>query len=297
MKQTIYIAGGSGLIGRELAASLADSGYTVYKIARIPYGAPNTYCWEEVMHNGFTSESDYSIINLAGDNISSGRWTKRKKEKILSSRLNVIDNLSVAIKKSKNKPILFLQGSAIGYYDQGSDHPSDENAQPGHSFLSQVVKQVEEHAADKVGKYTKVISLRTGIVWARQGGAFPSLIQPFRYSLGGKIGSGRQWHSWIHLKDEARAIRFLLENPADYTIYNLTAPNPIQNKDFAQMISKAMNRPSWFPLPGFILKIVFGEKAKAIMLQGERVQPKRLMEEGFTFEFEQAEHAIADLLL
>jgi len=304
MKMNIIIAGGSGLIGRGLVRSLQQSGYSTTILSRNPdknkaLNAMNGKVVSWDLKNPLLQEEfkgNYAVINLAGENISSGRWTPLKKQKIALSRIQSIEKLAESISLASDQPKVFVQGSAIGYYNAFNRELCNEDAPKGIGFLSDVVSNTEQKAKTMFQNVTRLIIIRTGIVYAGNGGAFPKLCSPYRFFAGGPVGKGDQWHSWIHIRDEVNAIRFLLEREQSTGIYNLCAPTPIQMKDLAQRIGEILNRPSWLPVPGIALKMVLGEMAELILLNGERAIPQKLLSEGFTFNYPEIESALKDLL-
>ncbi len=230
---------------------------------------------------------DSAIVNLAGENISSGRWSQARKKRILESRTNAGRAVSEAVEKAQQKPRVVIQASAIGYYEKQLDTPLQETHAPGDDFQSRVLVAYEEStkAVEKFGVRRAVI--RTGVVLDRRSGALPKMVLPFYFFVGGPIGSGNQWFSWIHIEDVVAGLQFLIENPEAHGPYNLTAPAPLTNRQFSRAIGKALHRPSWFPVPAFVLRIIFGEMA-TVVLDGQRVIPSRLLELGFKFRYAEA---------
>ena len=302
----IIIAGGSGFIGRDITDRLSKSGYSIYILSRKPkqnekLSNENVSIVEWDMRNikKLTEifSGDYGIINLAGENISTGRWTEVKKARILHSRLHSVRALAEATElSSEAKPKFFIQGSAIGYYDAYGDDISDEDSPKGSGFLSDVVAKMEELTKELLEEKTRLVIIRTGIVLGKDGGALPKLLTPYRFYAGGPIGTGHQWQSWIHINDVAAAVQFLMEKKDQKGIFNLTAPAPVKMKELSAAIASVLNKPSWLPVPGLALKLAFGEMAEAIMLNGERAVPKRLLDAGFTFSFADIKKALINLL-
>jgi len=301
----VIITGATGFIGKALCQELTDAKYEVVALSR-NREAGTKILGEKVkvaQWDGKTSDSwgnlangAYAIINLAGENISSGRWTGKRKKIIIESRLNAGKAVVESAKNAKEKPKVVIQASGIGYYGSHGDEIIDEESAPGKGFLPEVAQQWElsTKAVKLVG--VRHIIIRTGIVLGKDGGAFPRLILPFRLFVGGHLGNGEQWFSWIHLKDEVRAIRFLIEKEDLGGVFNLTAPEAIKEKNFARVLGKVMRRPSWFPVPGFLLRLVFGEMAEGALLTGQRVAPKRLLETGFEFLYPEVEPALREIL-
>ncbi|NDJ53135.1 MAG: TIGR01777 family protein [Chloroflexi bacterium] len=310
MKRAI-ITGGTGLIGRALAAELASADYDVIVLTRnlekatgFPvgvraeeYDARSGESWASLI----TSET--AIINLAGASIGPDgvlgligwRWTPTNKKIILQSRLNAGNAVVEAIKAASEKPEVVVQSSAIGYYGPHGDEMITEETPPGEDFQAEVCKQWEAATAEVEEMGIRQVVLRTGIVMSPDGGVLPILALPVRLFVGGPIGSGKQWLSWIHIKDEVRAIRHLIEDESASGPYNLTAPNPMTNGGFTRVVGSTLSRPTFLPAPGFAFKIAFGEAA-TLVLDGARVLPKRLENAGFEFEYPDAGPALEDLL-
>lgn len=304
----VLIPGGSGLIGRTLAANLSKVNYEVFILSRSPEKASalpenvQTVQWDGMTTRGWEHlvEGSYAIVNLAGENIAGegffpARWTTERKKRILASRTDSGKAIIEAIMAAKNKPDVLVQSSAIGYYGALNDQVVDEYAPAGNDFLAKFCQGWEDVTAyaGKVG--VRRVVIRTGIVLSKAGGALPRMILPFKFFAGGPYGSGHQYVSWIHLDDEIAAIRFLLEHPETSGVYNLTSPNPNTNADFGRTLAKVMKRPYYLPVPGFALKAAFGE-VSTVVLDGQRVIPTRLQESGFNFQFPGLEPALQDTL-
>ncbi|HVP37428.1 MAG TPA: TIGR01777 family oxidoreductase [Terriglobales bacterium] len=301
----IIITGATGFIGKALCQELTEAGYEVVALTRnreagvrILGDKVKLAQWDgkTVKGRGDLANGAYAIVNLAGENISSGRWTEKRKKIILESRLNAGKAVVEAVKQAKEKPKVVVQASGIGYYGSLAEKIADEEFPPGKGFLPELAQQWElsTKAVELFG--VRHIVIRSGIVLGKGGGAFPRLINPFRFFVGGRIGNGEQWFSWIPLKDEIRAIRFLIENENLEGVFNLTAPEALKEKDFAAVLGKVMRRPSWFPVPGFVLRLLFGEMAQVALLTGQRVTPKRLLAAGFDFLYPEAEIALREIL-
>jgi len=201
-----------------------------------------------------------------------------------------------AIREAEQKPQVLIQASAVGYYGDRGDEELTEESPPGQDDIAMICREWEAVASEVEGLGTRLAIIRTaGVVLSTEGGAFPFMLLPFKLFLGGPLGSGRQWFSWIHIEDEARAIRFLIENPQARGVFNLCAPVPTTNAEFSHTLGRVLKRPSFFPTPAFLLRLAFGEKA--ILLLGSQKQiPRRLLELGFEFRYPQAEVALRNLL-
>ena len=301
----VIITGATGFIGRALCQDVTEAGYEVVALSRnretgakILGEKVKVVQWEGKTAKGWGNLANgaYGVINLAGENISSGRWTAKRKKIILESRLNAGKAVVEAVKMAEEKPKVVIQASAIGYYGSHGDEIIDEDFPPGKGFLPEVAQQWElsTKAVELVG--VRNIVIRTGIVLGKDGGAFPRLALPFRLFFGGHLGNGEQWFSWIHLKEEVRAIRFLIEKEDLEGVFNLTAPGALKERDFAKILGNVLRRPSWFPVPGFLLRLLFGEMAEGALLTGQRVFPKRLLAAGFKFQYAEAKAALQDIL-
>ena len=299
----VAVTGGSGLIGRALSASLARDHHEAIILSRHPeqvVGLPavvraerwNPHIAEECRH--LVEEAD-AVVNLAGENIAARRWTVDRKKQIRDSRLNAGRAMLQALESATRRPRVVIQASAVGYYGLCGDEELNEESPPGKDFLAQLAIDWEASTAqiERLGVRRAII--RTGVILSPEGGAFPRLLLPFRLFVGGPLGSGRQWFPWIHIADEVGAIRFLLENESASGPFNLSAPHPVTNADFARMVGRQTKRPAFLPTPAFLLRLLFGEMA-TVLLDGQRAFPGRLMLMGYNFRFPEAAGALQDLL-
>jgi len=302
------ITGGSGLIGRTLCQHLADNGHEVVVLSRNPgrvTGLPagvRALPWDAKTGNGWAAEIDTAtaIINLAGENLSGDRffptrWTPERRERILSSRLQAGQAVVDAVRQATEKPAVVVQSSAIGIYGPHGDEALTETAAAGDDFLADTCVQWEQATAAVEALGVRRVIIRTGIYLTPEGGALQRLLLPYRLFAGGPFGNGQQWYSWIHPADEAGGIRCLIENADARGAFNLTAPQPLKNKDFGQALGKALRRPSLIPLPALVFKLAFGEVA-TVVVDGQRVLPARLQALGYAFQFPELEAALRDLL-
>lgn len=305
MAKRILVTGATGFIGRPLCFELAGSGYEVVVLSRRPAGAKELFGgqvkvvqWDSVAAGGWAKWVDgaWAIINLAGENIGTGRWTQKKKQRILQSRLNVGSAIKEAIQCSNQKPKVLIQASGVGYYGDCGDEQLDENAAKGGGFLAEVARQWEQSVSDVRAEGVRLVTTRLGVVLGSGGGVMSRLVAPFRFFLGGHPGSGSQWLSWIHLEDVIGVIRFLAENADCQGPFNVTAPEPVLSRNFYNILGKTMHRPAIFPMPAFVLKLVLGEMAAELLLPSLRVIPKKLFEAGYKFKFPDLSIAIKDIL-
>lgn len=305
----IIIAGGTGLIGAQLSNFLADKGHQVFILTRSPDqeistpGSIELIKWDARTSSGWlaAAEKADAVINLAGENIAGKGffpqpWTPDRRSSILKSRVQVGEAVTQTLKVTKHKPAVLIQASAIGYY--GSAHSDDiltEISPAGSGFLPEVCEAWESSTEPVEDFGVRRVVCRLGIVLDPQGGALQRMLLPYKYFLGGPYGNGEQWYSWIHIHDVIRAIYFLLTDHRASGVFNLTAPEPQKNRDFAQKLGKVLGRPSLVPVPGFILRALFGE-VSSVVLEGQRVYPERLQQHGFSFAHPELFSALEDLL-
>lgn len=292
LPQRIAITGATGMIGSALVGHLKSEGHTVQKLVRRPVVSSDEIAWDPKAGTIDLAalEGVDAIIHLAGANVGDRRWTKRYKAEILNSRLLGTNTIATAV--SQIKPSVFISASAIGWYGETGNRAVTENDRPGDDFLATVCKEWEG-AADLAGD-VRTVKLRTGLVLEPTSGALGKMLPLFRFGLGGKLGSGKQWWSWITLHDQIKAICYLLENQIEGAV-NLTSPNPATNQEFTSALARAMRRPALFPVPGFALKLVLGGFSSEI-LGSKRVIPQKLIDAGFQFDFPHLAPALAELI-
>ncbi len=303
MKKGVLITGGTGLIGQALAASLTDDGHEVIVLSRNPTrtsGLPDgvrVEHWDAHTAEGWGHLIDDvdAIINLAGENIAAGRWTAKRRRRIIESRLNAGQAVVQAVKLAAHKPRVVIQASGIGYYGSCGNEEMAEGAPAGNDFLAQLAIDWEASTAQVESWGVRRAIIRTGVVLSSRGGALPKMLLPFRLFVGGRLGSGQQWLPWIHIADEVGAICLLIDNGSASGPFNLTAPNPLTNTDFGRIVGKQLRRPAFMPVPSFVLRFLFGDMA-TLFLYGQRAVPQRLMQLGFTFKFPNIDSALQDIL-
>jgi len=305
----IVITGGTGLIGRALSANLASDGHEVIVLSRSTAGASHlpdgvrAERWDARTAEGWGHLADGAdaIVNLAaaslaGERFFPTRWTDERRRVIRDSRLHSSRAVVEAVAQAEQKPRVVVQSSAVGYYGYHGNEILSEEAEHGDDWAARFTAKEWEPSTEAVEEMgVRRVVIRTGVVLSTEDGALPRLLLPFRLYAGGPLGSGEQWYSWIHIQDEARALRFLIETEQARGAFNLTAPNPVTNGALAKLIGKVMGRPSFLPVPGFAMKAAFGEVAD-VVLKGQRAVPKRLLDLGFEFHFPAAEAALGDLL-
>ena len=305
MSQTVIISGATGFIGTILVKKLVARNYHVVVLSRNPGKAAafnssqvKVVAWDGRSANGWGHYVDgaYGIINLAGENIAAGRWTPARKTAILQSRLAAGRAIVEAVTLSARKPRVVIQASGIGYYGNRGDTVLDETSSSGTGFLADVAIQWEKSTEPVEALGVRRAIIRTGIVLGRGGGFLSRVLLPFKLFMGGCMGSGRQWFSWVHMEDEVSAICFLLEQDAAQGAFNLSSPQPLSAKDFFVEVGTALGRPSWLPVPGFALRMLLGEMAEELILSGQRALPTRLLEAGYAFHYPSARGALENLL-
>jgi uncharacterized protein (TIGR01777 family) len=292
------ICGGTGFIGSRLKEYWLEAGHEVLIVGRKMPDSQATppklsyHTWDSLTTNPGPAEHSDAIINLAGSSLSQ-RWTPEGKKSIMLSRLETVTAAAKLLGVLKTKPPVIVQASAVAIYGTSLKDTFDESS-PSHvmDFPSEVVKAWEDAADDAFADAgIRLVKLRTGVVLGNESGAFPKMKLPYLLGFGGKIGSGKQWLSWIHLDDIVTLIDYCIQTPAMIGPVNATAPNPVTNEQFGQTIGKVYKRPHWFPLPAFALKAAVGELSE-ILLEGQRVLPSKALEHGFSFAFPTLESAL-----
>ncbi|MGI9035538.1 MAG: TIGR01777 family oxidoreductase [Pyrinomonadaceae bacterium] len=296
----ILISGASGLVGANLIPTLIAKGHEVIKLVRKTPKSADEIEWNA--EKGF-SESEQSklenfdaVIHLAGDNVASENWSEEKKRKIKESRTVGTKVLVDALRKCKNPPKIFVSASAIGFYGDRRDEILTEDSAKGAGFFPEVCSEWEREAQKAVDFGARVVMPRIGVVLAADGGALEKMLTPFKFGVGGVIGSGKQWMSWIAIDDLIRIFHFALENKNLRGAVNAVAPNPATNKEFTKTLGTVLHRPTILPIPEFAIKLLFGEMGETLLLQGARVLPKRLQDAAFEFKFPILEDAMKRVL-
>ncbi len=299
----IIITGGTGLIGRALAFELAEAENEVIILSRHPsatHDLPKTarvHAWDGKSAEGWSALASgaTAIVNLAGESIAPMPWTGDRKRRILQSRVDAGRAMVDAVRTAEVKPLAIIQASAVGYYGLCGDEVVTEDTPPGDDFLAHVCREWEAASAEVEALGVRRAIIRTGLVLSLNGGVLPLMALPFRLFVGGRVGSGRQYVPWIHIDDHVRAICFLVDKTTAHGAFNLAAPNPVTNAEFSRTLGRVLRRPSFFPAPGFALRLVFGQMADLMLLGGQWAIPKHLQEMGFQFRFPDLESALMDL--
>lgn len=297
----ILISGASGLVGTALSASLASQGHTVHKLARAATRAvrePGAVRWylEGNEFDAKAAEGTDAVVHLAGVSIAAGRWSEARKKEIYNSRVEATRFLVANFARLKQPPKVLLSASAVGYYGSRGDEQLSEESPPGSDFLAGLAREWEAAAAEAEGFGARVAMLRFGVILARHGGALPRMVLPFRLGAGGRIGSGRQWMSWLTLGEVVGIVHFALSNDTLRGPVNAVAPNAVTNAEFTGALARVLHRPAILPMPGFALRLLLGEMAQALLLSSQRVVPRKLQGLGYTFESPVLEPALASIL-
>jgi len=278
----VIVSGGTGFVGEPLVRQLLRRGAEVDVLSRNPakVRAGRGIPWSAV---GEAATADV-VINLAGENVGAGRWTEARKRSILESRIHATTTLVEAMRSTPSQSRTFISASAVGFYGVRGDEVLDETASSGTGFLAEVTRKWEEAARGSEG-IARVVIFRFGVILARDGGALKKMLLPFWFGMGGPIGSGEQWISWVDRQDVLRAVEWAIDQPQVRGTFNMTAPEPMRNRDFSRALGRAVHRPSFMPAPAFALRLALGQMAEEILLGGQRVIPARATSEGFTFSY------------
>jgi len=296
----ILISGASGLIGKAVTAALQSDGHNVGRLVR-PGGTGNAgdVRWDPMRATVdiASMEGTDAVIHLAGAGIADARWTSDRKKILRSSRIDTTRVLVDSLSRMKQKPRVLLAASAIGYYGSCGDEILTEKSANGTDFLALLCRDWEAEARRASAMGIRTVMLRTGVVLSGKGGAVPRMLLPFKLGLGGRLGDGSQWMSWIAIEDEVGIIRFALANEAVNGPANLVAPTPVRNAEFTRLLAGMLHRPAIFPAPAFVLRIALGEMADAALLASDRVQPEKILAAGYKFRFEILEPALRAAVL
>jgi len=291
----VLVTGASGLVGSALVPALAAAGHRVTRLVRVRPRDSDEFRWDP--GSGLLDPAALvgcqAVIHLAGESIGAGRWSRGRKARMRASRIAGTRLLAGAIARSLPAPRVLLCASAVGYYGDRGDDVLDETSGPGAGFLAELAQDWEAASEAAAGAGVRIVHLRAGMVLSREGGALPQLILPFRLGLGGPMGSGRQWVSWIERGDLVSAFMFALERESLAGPVNAVAPNPLPQADFARAVGTAISRPSWLTAPAWALRLVLGEMGQELLLASQRAVPKRLITEGFEFTCPTLERALA----
>ena len=281
----ILISGATGLVGTALTSYLRNKGHTVHALKRNDSRALLTW---QPSNNRIVLDPEqhfYAVINLNGVNIGDKPWSKQRKLDIIQSRVNSTRLLTETVAALPNPPSVFINASAIGFYGNNGSTPVDETSPKGNDFLTDVVTSWEQAAQALIETNIRTVFIRSGVIISKDGGALAKMLLPFKLGLGGRVGSGKQFMSWIALEDELRAIEFILNNAQIHGAVNLTSPNAVTNQEFTSTLACCLKRPAVFPMPEFMVKLLFGEMGELLLLGGANVKPTVLLDNGFQFKY------------
>src|SRR5688500_18822503 len=295
----ILVSGSHGLVGKALSRSLTNDGHEVVRLVRHTpiVGAPEIW-WEPSKGriDAERLEGHDVVVHLAGESIASGHWTGEKKKSILESRVKGTLLLSESLARLSRPPSVFLSASAIGYYGDRGDELLTEQSAPGNDFLARVCVEWEGATSAAVEKGIRTVHTRFGIILDDEGGALAKMLTPFRMGIGGRVGSGKQWMSWIALDDVVNGLKFLTGETSTRGPVNFVAPNPVTNAEFTKTLGRALSKPTILPVPEFGVRLAFGEMADALLLSSQRVEPSVLKSKGFEFKWPTLEPALIYIL-
>jgi uncharacterized protein len=296
MNSRILVSGVSGPIGTALLPALRAGGWSVVRLVRGSAAGAGQVAWDPGAAIAAEAVSGFdAVIHLAGETIV-GRWTAAKKAKIRDSRVLGTLNLATALARAEEKPKVFICGSAIGYYGDRGDEVLREESAAGTGFLAEVCREWEEAAAPAAQAGIRTASIRTGIVLSPKGGALGAMLTPFKLGLGGRTGDGRQWMSWIDVSDMVGGILHVLKNDSLQGAVNMVAPLPVRNAEFVATLAGVLSRPAIFPMPGFVVRGVFGEMGEELLLGSQRVEAGKLISSGYSFRCGELRGSLVGLL-
>lgn len=293
----VLVAGGTGFVGSHLLPELTKRGHSIHLLSRRSTSEPNVFAWDVpkafLDHNALVGVD--AVINLTGENLASGRWTSRRKQQFERSRIDSIRLLRRGFENQASPPKVWVNASAIGIYGDRGDEVCDENATPGSGFLAELCHQWESEVGGLSELGIPWTALRIGMVLGQGGGALAKLVPIFRWRLGARLGSGKQWISWIHVADLVRLVVDCLENAGPRGVVNAVAPNPVTNSEFTTALAAQLGRPTFLPVPAFALRCLLGEMA-VVALASQRVAPAVLTSQGFGFLYNEIGAALAEIL-
>ena len=293
----ILVSGVSGPIGAALLPSLTARGYQITRLVRGPASGEGQISWDPLKPLAPESVSGFeTVIHLAGESIV-GRWTEGKKKRIRESRVEGTRNLSDALAKTRNRPRVLITGSAIGYYGDRGDELLREDSPSGQGFLPEVCRQWEAATEPAARAWIRTVHMRTGLVLSREGGALQKMLLPFRLGLGGNMGNGRQWWSWVDVQDWVGALHHILKTELLQGPVNVVAPRPVTNAEFTKTLAGVLSRPAIFPMPTMAARLAFGQMADELLLASQRVEPTKLVASGYAFQYSDLRKSLEAILV
>jgi uncharacterized protein (TIGR01777 family) len=296
MISSILVSGVSGPIGSALLPSLKAQGYRVARLVRAGASGHGQIAWDPAKPISPDAVSGFdAVIHLAGESIV-GRWTEAKKKAIHDSRTVATRNLARALAQTNSRPQVFICSSAIGYYGNRGDELLNEASSPGAGFLSEVCREWEAATQPASGAGIRTVQIRTGVVLSPKGGALGQMVTPFKLGVGGRIGTGRQWMSWIDVEDMVGGIQHILNTDSMQGPVNMVAPQPVTNAEFTRTLASVLSRPAIFPIPEFAIKMIFGEMGETVLLGSQRVEPAQLVANRYSFRFSDVRASLVNLL-
>jgi hypothetical protein len=292
----VLVSGSSGLIGSALIPSLRSRGFHVVRLVRGGSASGDQIAWDPSQPLSPEVVSGFqAIVHLSGETVAN-RWTDSKKAEIRSSRVDSTRNLAQALARTEKRPQVFVSASAIGIYGNRGDEVLREESSPGDDFLADVCREWEAAAEPAADAGVRCVQIRTGVVLSSVGGALQKMLPPFRMGVGGNLGSGRQWMSWIHIQDMVGAINHILKTDLLAGPVNLVAPNPVTNAEFTKTLGAVLSRPTIFPVPAFVIKLAFGQMAEEVLLTSQRVEPAKLVSGGYPFQYSDLRKALESVI-
>ena len=292
----IVVAGGSGFLGEPLVKRLLARGDDVAVLTRNAshVRAGRAVEWDARSQGAWSDEATSAdvVINLAGENVGEGRWTAERKTRMVASRIDATNAIVAALRRDASRPRTMVHASAVGFYGNRGDEVLDEHSSRGDGFLAELVERWEA-AAREAESLARLVVLRFGVVLDAEGGALQKMALPFKFGVGGPIGNGEQWLSWVDRDDVMKMVEWVIDREVARGIYNVTSPQPVRNREFARALGRVLHRPAFMPAPAFALRLAFGQMGEEVLLAGQRVVPRRAEAEGFAFAHPSIEGALA----
>lgn len=294
--ERVLVSGTSGPIGAALLPSLEQAGAEVVRLVRGPAGKAGQISWDPMGELAPAAASGFqAVIHLAGESVV-GCWTAAKKRAIQESRVRGTRSVASALARAESKPEVFVCASAIGFYGDGGEEVLTEESASGQGFLPEVCREWEEASRIAAEAGIRTVNLRIGLVLSGKGGALQKMLTPFKLGLGGRIGSGKQWWSWVHVDDIVGAVQHAVRTESLWGAVNMVGPNPVRNGEFTKVLASVLGRPAFFPVPAFAARLVLGEMAQELMLASQRVEPGKLRTSGYEFRFADLRGALESLV-